>query len=110
MHLRISLAVIAIAGTTAYAQPKKAAPAPKPVAADDLAEFDKQLDALFVKSGLTAEQAAVRAARTSPTVRRKLEEVQATIAQAEPSSFSACRRCWGGSSTTRFVAARLDHL
>ncbi len=50
---------------------------------DPLAAFDKEVDALFVQGGLTADQAAGRAGATSPTVRRKVAEVEVAIQQAE---------------------------
>lgn len=60
-----------------------AAPAFADAPPDELAAFDKDLDALFAQGGLTSEQAAGRAGATSPTVRRKIAEVDAAIASAE---------------------------
>jgi len=108
MHLRISLAVIAIAGTTAYAQPKKAHRRPSPWRPTTWPNSTSSRRAVR-EVGPDCGAAAVRAARTSPTVRRKLEEVQARSRRRKPSSFSACRRCWEA-VYTRIVAARLDHL
>ena len=64
-------AALLLAASTAFAQPAK------PTATDDMAGFEKDLDALFVTGGITADQAALRAARVSPAVRRKVAEVQA---------------------------------
>ena len=52
----------------------------QPTPADDMSSFEKDLDALFVGNGLTADQAAARAQQTSPSVRRKAAEVDAAIA------------------------------
>lgn len=60
-----------------------AAPAFADAPPDELAAFDKDLDALFAQGGLTSEQAAGRAGATSPTVARKVAEVDAAIASAE---------------------------
>jgi len=75
-------AIFALAATPALAQPVKPAP-PAPVADDPMAGFDKDLDALFVQGGITADQAAARAGHVSPTVRRKVAEVAAAIASGE---------------------------
>ncbi|MEZ4363663.1 MAG: TolC family protein [Kofleriaceae bacterium] len=53
-----------------------AAPARRPT---DLAAFQRELDAVFVKEGLTAEDAAARAAKAAPHAERK----QATVEGAE---------------------------
>ena len=47
-----------------------------------MAAFEKEVDALFVQGGLTADQAAARAAKVSPAVKRNAAEVEAAIAQA----------------------------
>jgi len=70
-------------------QPTPAAPAAAPAAAaDDLAAFERDVDALFAKGGLTSDQAAARAAGASPTVRRRAAEVEASIAQAEAAGLA----------------------
>ena len=85
MTPRLVLALTLFAAAPALAQPApktappKAQPAP---AVDDMAAFEKDLDALFVQGGLTATQAAARAGTASPAVRRKVAEVDAAIAQA----------------------------
>lgn len=80
------------AAVPAFAQPAPKQPAPKhPIelgpkaaeAADDPNAFEKDLDALFTPKGLTAEQASSRAAAASPTVARRIAEVEAQTAQAE---------------------------
>ena len=62
-----------------------AAAQPKPAAPDDpLAAFDKELDALLAnQGGLTAEQAAARSVKTSPTVRARTAQIDAQIATIE---------------------------
>ncbi len=84
MLARLSFLACAVLAAPAFAQPaaksKDAAAASAP---DDLADFQKELDALFTAGGLTADQAAARAANASPTVRRKIAEVEAAIAQGE---------------------------
>jgi outer membrane protein TolC len=49
---------------------------------DDVAAFDRDLDALFVRGGLTSEQAALRAPPVSPAVRRRIAEYDAAVALA----------------------------
>ncbi|MCX5742761.1 MAG: TolC family protein [Proteobacteria bacterium] len=61
--------------------------APQP-ATDDMATFEKELGALFAANGLTSEQAAQRARTASPTVRRKVAEVDVAIAQAEQAELA----------------------
>src|SRR5947209_11016621 len=93
MTSRITLVLGLCAAAPAFAQParpaaprptapKAAAPSPAPAAVpDDLAAFDHDLDTLFSGGGLTADQAAARAATASPTVRRRVAELEAAIAQ-----------------------------
>lgn len=78
MILRFSLALslLAVVPAVALAQP---ATAP----ADDMAEFEKEVDALFSAGGLTAEQAAQRASKVSPSVRRSSAQIEIAIAQAQ---------------------------
>jgi outer membrane protein TolC len=71
----------------AIAQP--AAPAQPPAGPatgqsdDDLAAFDRDVNALFQPGGLTSDQAAARAASASPDVKHRLAEVAAAMAQRE---------------------------
>nr|HEX4317772.1 TolC family protein [Kofleriaceae bacterium] len=58
-------------------------PQTTPATDDDLAAFDKDVNALFQPGGLTADAAAARAATASPDVQRKVAEVEASIASAE---------------------------
>ena len=81
MTLRLTLAVCLFAVTPALAQPKLAA-------SDDMATFEKEVDALFVKGGLTADQAAARAGKVSPTVMRRSAEVDAAIAAAQAAELT----------------------
>jgi outer membrane protein len=92
MTLRFLLAALLAAPAIVHAQPARQ-PAPRPVprpaprpaapvaAPDDMAAFERELDALFASGGLTAEQAASRAAGASPTVRRRAAEIEAAAAQ-----------------------------
>src|SRR5260221_10349089 len=83
MRARLSLLLTLAAAAPAIAQPAKPAPAKPAQPVDDMVAFEKDLDALFVTGGLTAEQAAARAGAVSPSVRRRVAEVEAAIAQAE---------------------------
>jgi outer membrane protein len=65
----------------------KAPPAASPVT-DDLAAFDKDLDALFAPAGLTSAQAASRAGAASPSVRRKAAEIEAAVAQLDAAELT----------------------
>ena len=80
MTLRAVLALVLLA-VPAAAQPKQPTPA-----ADDT--FEKELDALFSSGGLTAEQAAARAVKTSPTVRARVAQIDTAIAQAESAELA----------------------
>jgi outer membrane protein len=73
LSLGLSLALTVLAGTPAFAQP-----APT----DDMAAFERELDALFASGGLTADQAASRAVKASPDVQRRAAEIDVSIAQA----------------------------
>jgi outer membrane protein len=53
-----------------------------------MATFEKELDALFVQGGLTADAAAARAGKVSPTVKRRLAEVEAAIAEVETAELA----------------------
>jgi outer membrane protein TolC len=105
MTLRISLAplvpallaVLAAAPVSAQPatkQPAPKQPAPKPVpptppaVPDDMAAFDHDLDQLFATGGLTSDQAASRAGGASPTVRRKVAEIEAAVAQADAAELA----------------------
>jgi outer membrane protein TolC len=112
MTLRTSLALLLLAAAPVAAQPAKQPaarqpaakpPAPRPAApaADDMAAFEKDLDALFAQGGLTADQAASRAAAASPTVRRRAAELEAAIAQAETAGLARVPQLSGTLSYTR---------
>lgn len=85
-----------------FAQPKPApAPArPAPVGEDPDA-FGKDLDALFVSTGLTADQASARAASVSPTVQRRYAEVEVQIAAAEATELQQVPQIGGKLQYTR---------
>ena len=50
--------------------------------ADEPLSFEKELDALFVTGGLTADAAASRAKRVSPSVRRSAASIDVSLASA----------------------------
>jgi outer membrane protein TolC len=114
MTLRILL-VLSLATAPAFAQPaprpapkqapKPAAPA-QPAAPDDMAAFEHDLDALFSSGGLTADQAASRATGASPTVRRRIAEIEAAIAQTESAELARVPVLSGRASYTRL--SRVD--
>jgi outer membrane protein TolC len=91
-------AVGTLAAAPVHAQPKPAAPT---VATDDMAAFEKDLDALFVQGGLTANGAAARAAKVSPDVHRKAAEFEAAQAQLEQVKLSEIPQLSGKASYTR---------
>ncbi|MDB4952722.1 MAG: outer rane efflux protein [Myxococcales bacterium] len=93
MKFRLSL-VLCLAAAPAFAQPAGRAVAP-------IDTFDRDLDALFVKTGLTAEQAAARAQNVSPTVARRIAEVDAAIAQGEATELQRLPQIGGRLSYTR---------
>lgn len=117
MTSRISLVLWLCAVTPAFAQPAPRPPAPRPPAPrpaaqpaaraavpDDLAAFDRDLDTLFAGGGLTADQAAARAATASPTVRRRAAELDASIAQREAAELALVPQVSGKASYTRLSA------
>ena len=92
MTSRLLLACLVLAAGPALAQPAPAPPAPAqpaparpaaPATADDMEAFQKDLDAMFVKGGLTADQAAARAGSVSPAVQRRVAELDASIASVQ---------------------------
>jgi outer membrane protein TolC len=87
MTLRTTLALILLATTPALAQPAKAPAAASPTP-DDMASFEKDLDALFSPGGLTSEQAAAQATRVSPSVERSTAEIDVAIAQAQAAELA----------------------
>jgi outer membrane protein TolC len=119
MTSRISLVLWLCAATPVLAQPAPRQPAPRPATPrptaaapspapaavpDELAAFDRDLDALFAGGGLTAEQAAARARTASPTVRRRAAELDAAIAQREATDLALVPQISGKASYTRLSA------
>jgi outer membrane protein TolC len=109
MISRISLVLWLCAAAPAFAQPvprpAPRPPAPGPAAVpDDLAAFDRDLDTLFAAGGLTAEQAASRAGTASPTVRRRVAELDAAIAQRQAAELARVPVVSGRASYTRLSA------
>lgn len=88
---------------TPAAQPPTAAPAPAPApqVPDELAAFDKDLDALFSTGGLTADGAAQRAASASPAVQRKAAEMAAALSQIDQAKLANVPQISGKLSATR---------
>lgn len=78
MTLRLSLALLLLSITPVLAQPER-----RTSGSDDVAAFEKELDALFAQGGLTADEAARRAAKVSPDVQRSIAEIEVAIAQAQ---------------------------
>lgn len=105
MTLRITLALtlLGAAATPVVAQPapRPAARRPAPSAAEDMAAFEKDLDTLFAKGGLTSDQAASRASGASLTVRRRAAEIEAALAQAQTAELARVPQLSGRLSYTR---------
>lgn len=112
MKVRFSYVLLAAAvSAPAFAQPaKRPTPVPGPTpalgpkaaeAADDPNGFERDLDALFSSNGLTADQAASRAAAVSPTVQRRIAEVEAQIAGAEATELQQVPQIGGKLQYTR---------
>ncbi|HVK86858.1 MAG TPA: TolC family protein [Kofleriaceae bacterium] len=83
MTLRHALALLLLATTPVLAQPGAKTPAKLSDTPDHIAEFEKELDTLFPGTGLTAEEAARRAIRASPTVQRSVADIEIAIAEAK---------------------------
>lgn len=96
--VRLSIALCLFAVAPALAQPARPGPVPE---SEDMKAFEKELDALFVPGGLTADQAASRAGKVSPTVQRRLAEVEAAIASAEAAELARVPRIGLSASYTR---------
>jgi outer membrane protein len=118
MTLRISLAaVLALVSAPALAQQAPKQPAPRPArpaptsaapasaapaaASDDMAAFERDLDALFTSGGLTSAQAASRAGAASPTVRRRVAEIEVAAAQVAAAETARVPIVTGRASYTR---------
>lgn len=86
MTLRTALsATIAV---TALVQAAHAQPDPTTKPAPIVHPFEKELDALFVSGGLTADEAARRAIKVSPIVRRSAAEIEIAIATAQAAELA----------------------
>jgi outer membrane protein TolC len=89
---------LALAAAAAPALAQKAAPARAPVAPD----YEKQLGSLVgISGGLTADQAAERAAKVSPDVRRRIAELGSAEAQVEQAKVARIPRVDGTLRYTR---------
>lgn len=110
MKSRLSLALLLAAGSPAFAQPKQPAPPtpPTPLPAAPQQQptggggaFEQELDALFTDGGLTADQAAARASKVSPTVARRAAEVDVAIANLQIAELARIPHVEAKASYTR---------
>jgi len=99
MKIRFALAACLFVATPALAQRRPNA-VPAPATPEDMAAFEKDLDALFARGGLTADQAATRAGKVSPTVIRRAAEVEAALAQVESAQLAMVPQVSGKASFT----------
>ena len=105
----IALALLAIASPVA-AQPAPPPPQPPATAAvkpaDEEAAFQKEIDSLFVKGGLTSDEAAARAPKASPNVVRQAQALAVTAAQLESAKLLEVPRVAGNAAYQRlsFIA------
>lgn len=92
MKLGLAFAVSLLA-SPAFAQPKPES--------TDMVSFEKDLDALFVKGGLTSDVAASRAAKASPTVRRSAASIDVSVATAQSAELTRVPRVAVSGTYTR---------
>lgn len=92
---RLVLALCLVVATPVLAQPGG-----QQAATTDVA-FEKEIDALFVQGGMTAEDAAHRAARVSPEVMRRVAELDAALAQVQAAELTRVPHVEGTASYTR---------
>jgi outer membrane protein TolC len=78
LRLLTAAVVVAVSASSAAGQPGAT-----PAAITSDADLDADLSGLFVDGGLTADQAAARAATASPAVWRKAAEVEQAIAELD---------------------------
>lgn len=74
MRSALVLASLLVLSLPAVAQPKEEN--------TDMASFEKDIDALFVKGGLTADVAAARSIKASPAVRKSAASIDVSVATA----------------------------
>ncbi len=95
-HLVIAFTALVIAASAAPAFAQKAPAKPVTPAASaeqNAADYDQQLNALVgIQGGLTADDAAARAAKASPDVWRKREELASAHAQVQLAKLSRLPR------------------
>ncbi|HEX4451597.1 MAG TPA: TolC family protein [Kofleriaceae bacterium] len=101
MRVGLSVVFVAVMAAPLHAQPAGSAPPTAAQAIDELAEFDKELDAMFVAGGLTSDQAAARAGNVSPTVQRRIAEVAEQTAAATTTYLQGVPQIGGKLSYTR---------
>ena len=99
MKTCLALALCLFAAAPALAQ-RRPTPAPAPATPDDMNAFEKEVDALFTSGGLTADQAAARAGKVSPSVIRRAAEVEAALAQVESAQLAMVPQVSGKASFT----------
>jgi outer membrane protein TolC len=93
-----------LVSTPAFGQPAKkqpAPPAPEQGTQPTGQTFEAELEALFVKDGLTADQAASRAAGASPAVRAAAARIDIAVAQAEQAELVRVPRIGATATYTR---------
>lgn len=96
MTLRTILAAALLtAAAPAFAQPAK------PATPDDMASFEKELDALFTPGGLTSEQAASKASSVSPSVARSAAEIEVALAQTQAAELARVPQVGAKAAYTR---------
>jgi len=99
-----SAAMLFLVSTPAFGQPAKkqpAPPAPEQGTQPTGQTFEAELEALFVKDGLTADQAASRAAGASPAVRAAAARIDIAVAQAEQAELVRVPRIGATATYTR---------
>jgi outer membrane protein TolC len=84
----LAASLLAAAASPALAQPAPVKPPVPAATPDDMANFDKELDALFTPGGLTSEQAAQKAVHVSPAVARAAAEIEVSLATAQAAELS----------------------
>ena len=90
------VALLTLSATAALAQPNSA-----PEGSGDMASFEHDLDALFVQGGLTADQAAARGGKASPTVRKSAASIDISVATAEAAELVRVPRVGVSATYTR---------
>lgn len=102
LFLTVLASTPVLAQPAAPARPAAPTPAPAPAAAATaMNDFDKEVDALFVAGGLTADQAARRAPGASPAVRKSAAQIDIAVAQAYQAELVRVPRVGASATYTR---------